>query len=382
MIGTSDAPTAAETALRDQVREFLTETLPAGTFDPGLGMTSPADPAFSAALAERGWIGMSVPERYGGHDATAVDRFIVVEELLRWGAPVTHHWIADRQIAPVLLRYGTEEQKQWFLPRICRAELCFCIGMSEPDAGSDLASVRTRAVRTEGGWRVSGTKVWTSNALCADFMIALCRTGDGARHEGLSRFLVDMRSPGVTITPIPFLDGSREHFAHVVLDDVLVPDNMVVGEIGQGWAQNTSELAFERSGPDRWISTFLLVQEFMRSEPELASSQGGTWFIAEVAAQYWALRRLSLTVARSIDAGQMPSAEAALIKEMGTRFEQDVVTRLRELLDRELLCDVHSAAAPTLFERLLRRAVLHAPSFTIRGGTTEVLRSVIVKAFP
>src|SRR6201997_3892373 len=222
MLVTSAELTTAELDLGEQVRAFLAEKLPRGTFEPGMGMASQVDPAFSAELAERGWVGMAVPARYGGRDATAVDRFVVVEELLRWGAPVGHHWVADRQIAPVLLRFGTEEQKQWILPRICRGELCFCIGMSEPNAGSDLASVRTRAVRREGGWRVTGTKVWTSNAIRADFMIALCRTGDGARHEGLSRFLIDMRSPGVTITPISYLDGSTGHFAEVVLDDVPV----------------------------------------------------------------------------------------------------------------------------------------------------------------
>lgn len=379
MLDTFTELTGAELGLQQRVCTFLHEKLPVGTFEPGLGMASPVDPGFSAALAERGWVGMAVPAQYGGHDATAVDRFVVVEELLRWGAPVAHHWVADRQIAPVLLRYGTEEQKQWFLPRICRAELCFCIGMSEPDAGSDLASVRTRAVRAEGGWRISGTKVWTSNAMRSDFMIALCRSGDGARHEDLSRFLIDMRSPGVTIAPIPYLDGSTDHFAEVVFDDVLVPEEMVIGEIGQGWAQNTTELAFERSGPERWISTFLLVQEFIRAEPELAAGSAGRRWIGEIAAQYWVLRRLSLAVARSIDAGATPAAEAALIKEMGTRFEQDIVTALRELLDRELLCGLRTAAPSPLFDRLLRRAVLDAPSFTIRGGTTEVLRSVAAK---
>ncbi len=379
MLVTAAELTAAELALREQVRTFLADKLPLGTFEPGLGMASQADPAFSAELAERGWVGMAVPGRYGGRDATAVDRFVVVEELLRWGAPVGHHWVSDRQIAPVLLRFGTEEQKQWFLPRICRGELSFCIGMSEPDAGSDLASVRTRAAQHGDGWRVSGTKVWTSNAMRADFMIALCRTGDGARHDGLSRFLIDMRSPGVTITPIPYLDGSTDHFAEVVLDDVAVPGDRVIGEIGRGWAQNTSELAFERSGPDRWISTFLLVQEFIRAEPDLAASPAGTQWIGELTAQYWVLRRLSLAVARSIDAGGTPSAEAALIKEMGTRFEQDVVTALRELLDRELVFGLEPGQSPSLFERLLRRSLLDAPSFTIRGGTTEVLRSVAAK---
>ncbi|SON63935.1 Putative acyl-CoA dehydrogenase FadE17 [Mycobacterium simulans] len=369
--------TAAELELRQRVRAFLAETLPWGTFEPGLGMAAEVNPQFSAALAERGWIGMAVPTRYGGRDATAVDRFVVVEELLRWGAPVGHHWVADRQIAQVLLRYGTEDQKRWLLPRICKGELCFCIGMSEPDAGSDLASVRTRGVRDADGWRVSGVKVWTSNAMRADFMIALCRTGEGERHRGLSRFLIDMRSPGVTVKPIPYLDGSTDHFAEVVLDGVQVPDERVIGEIGQGWTQNAAELAFERSGPDRWISTFLLVQEFIREHPDLASSPEGTRLIGELAAQYWVLRRLSLAVARAIDAGRTPAAEAALIKEMGTRFEQDVVSSLRQLLDRELVYPLDQT--PSLFERLLRRATLDAPSFTIRGGTNEILRSVAAK---
>jgi alkylation response protein AidB-like acyl-CoA dehydrogenase len=377
MVTSPAALTAAELQLRKQVRAFLAETLPWGTFEPGLGMSAEVNPQFSAALAARGWIGMAVPARYGGRDATAVDRFVVVEELLRWGAPVAHHWVADRQIAQVLLRYGTENQKQWLLPRICKGELCFCIGMSEPDAGSDLASVRTRGERDTDGWRVSGVKVWTSNAMRADFMIALCRTGEGERHAGLSRFLIDMRSPGVTVNPIPFLDGSTDHFAEVVLDGVLVADEMVVGDIGQGWAQNAAELAFERSGPDRWISTFLLVQEFIREHPDLAASPEGSRLIGELAAQYWVLRRLSLTVARAIDAGGTPAAEAALIKEMGTRFEQDVVSALRGLLDRELVCDLKPG--PSLFDRLLRRAVLDSPSFTIRGGTNEVLRSVAAK---
>ncbi|GBE66237.1 acyl-CoA dehydrogenase [Mycobacterium sp. MFM001] len=375
MAASPAALTASELQLREQVRAFLAETLPWGTFEPGLGMGAEVSRDFSAALAERGWIGMAVPARYGGRDATAVDRFVVVEELLRWGAPVGHHWVADRQIAPVLLRYGTEEQKRWLLPRICRGELCFCIGMSEPDAGSDLASVRTRGVRDTDGWRVSGTKVWTSNAMYADYMIALCRTGEGERHAGLSRFLIDMHGPGVTVRPIPFLNGSTDHFAEVILDDVAVSDEMVIGEIGQGWAQNASELAFERSGPDRWISTFLLVQEFIRECPDLAASPAGSRLIGELAAQYWVLRRLSLAVARAIDAGGTPAAEAALIKEMGTRFEQDVVGSLRELLDHELVC----GPEPSLFEGLLRRAVLESPSYTIRGGTNEILRSVAAK---
>ena len=142
--------TGAERALQGEVREFLASELPPGSYERGLGMGAAKDRVFSRKLAERGWVGMALPSEYGGGDRSAMDRFVVVEELLRWGAPVGHHWVADRQTGPTILRYGTEEQKRRFLPAIARAEVSFSIGMSEPDSGSDLASVTTKAVpRTE-----------------------------------------------------------------------------------------------------------------------------------------------------------------------------------------------------------------------------------------
>ena len=173
--------TEGELELQREVRAFLAAELPRGTFTPGLGMGARRDRAFSAKLAQRGWLGMALPARYGGHDRSAVERFVVTEELLRWGAPVGHHWVADRQTGPVINRFGTEEQKQRFLPAICRGELSFAIGMSEPEAGSDLAAVRTRATRVDGGWVVNGTKVWTSGAHESDWFVVLCRTGDARR---------------------------------------------------------------------------------------------------------------------------------------------------------------------------------------------------------
>jgi len=241
--------TEVELALQREVREFLAAELPRGSSTPGLGMNAGRDPAFSRRLAQRGWVGMALPRRYGGGDRSAVERFVVVEELLRWGAPVGHHWVADRQTGPVINRFGTEAQKERFLPPICRGELSFSIGMSEPDSGSDLASVQTRATRVEGGWLLGGTKIWTSGAHVNDWFIVLCRTSDEPdRHQGLSQLLVDLRSKGLRVNPIRFLDGT-EHFNEVVLSDVFVPDDLVLGEVGQGWAQNTSELAHERGGP-------------------------------------------------------------------------------------------------------------------------------------
>ena len=365
--------TSEELKLQAEVRSFLEAELPRGTFHPGLGMAAPRDRAFSRKLAERGWIGMTLPARYGGHDRGAVDRFVVTEELLRWGAPVGHHWIADRQTGPVINRFGSEEQKQRFLPAICRGEVSFAIGMSEPEAGSDLAAVRTRATKTDGGWVLSGTKVWTSGAHHSDWFVVLCRTGeDDDRHRGLSQLIVDLHSDGIKISPIPFLTGAHD-FNEVVLEEVFVPEELLLGEIGQGWAQNTSELAYERGGPERWLSTYLVFEEFLRAAgPELG--ERGLMFIGQTTARWWALRRLSLSVARMIDTGEAPAVQSALVKEMATRFEQDLLYGILELVDREPWPGVADPLG-----RLLAEAILSAPSFTIRGGTNEILRSVAAK---
>jgi alkylation response protein AidB-like acyl-CoA dehydrogenase len=365
-----------ERSLQREVRDFLATELPRGSFTPGLGMNSAKDPAFSQKLAARGWVGMALPREYGGHDRSAVDRFIVVEELLRWGAPVGHHWTADRQSGVQIAHFGTEDQKTRFLPAICRGELSFSIGMSEPDSGSDLASISTRATRAEGGWLLSGTKVWTTGAHVHDWAIVLCRTTPAPevddRRVGLSQMLVDLHSPGVDARPIPFLDGTFD-FCEVVLDEVFVPDDLVLGMPGAGWKQNMSELVFERGGPDRWLSTYLVVEEFLR-DYAAALDDGALELLGDAAAHYWVLHNLSLSLARSIDAGAAPAVEASLLKEMGTRFEQDVLNAVLALVDLE-----PNLVPRSSFERLLVSSTLAAPSFTIRGGTNEILRSVVSK---
>jgi alkylation response protein AidB-like acyl-CoA dehydrogenase len=252
-------PRVAE--LRARVRAFLAEERAAGSWTPRADVwLSGWDERFSAELGSRGWLGMTIPTEYGGHGGSPLDRYAVTEELLAAGAPVAAHWIADRQIAPTLLRFGTEAQRRRYLPGIAAGTVYFAIGMSEPDAGSDLAAVRTRADRVAGGWELTGTKVWTSGAHHAHAFFALARSAPrdaGNRHAGLSQFIVELDSPGVQIRPIPLLTGAH-HFNEVVFDRVFVPDELVLGEIGAGWRQVTSELAFERSGPERFLSTFPL----------------------------------------------------------------------------------------------------------------------------
>ncbi|SEL04683.1 Acyl-CoA dehydrogenase [Blastococcus sp. DSM 46786] len=367
--------TPAEESLRAEVRDFLAAELPAD-HRPALGFAGRYDPDFSRKLAARGWVGMAIPPEYGGHGRSAVERFVVAEELLAAGAPIGAHFVADRQTGPTLLHFGTEEQRRRFLPGIAAGEIYFSLGMSEPDSGSDLASVRTRATRVDGGWTVTGTKVWTSEAHRNHFFAVLCRTSpmeEGRKHAGLSQLIVDLHADGVTISPIPYLDGSH-HFNEVALEDVFVPDDMVLGEIGSGWQQVTSELAYERSGPDRWLSTFPVLREFVREGAGKAVADDEATVIGRLAARAWAIRALSLSVARALDAGEVPAIEAALVKEVGTRFEQDLVEALRGAAETEV-----DQGTGTLFQQLLAEAVLTSPSYTLRGGTTEILRSVAAK---
>ena len=232
------------------------------------------DREFSREVGKRGWIGMTWPAAYGGGERSALERYVVLEEMLAVGAPVGAHWIGDRQSGPLILRLGTEEQRREFLPRIIRGELAFAIGLSEPDSGSDLASLRTRAEKVPGGWRINGRKVWTTNAHRCDFMIALLRTGPRPGPQGAAPGAepVPGRSagcPGITIRPILDLVG-EEGFNEITFDDVFVPDSMLVGTEGQGWEQATAELAFERAGPERYLSSLPLLTaalDDLRAEP-------------------------------------------------------------------------------------------------------------------
>ncbi|MFG2013632.1 acyl-CoA dehydrogenase family protein [Actinomadura geliboluensis] len=359
-------PRAAE--LRAQVREFLARTPFTARCDSWL---TGADPAFSRRLGERGWLGMTLPERYGGHGRSPLERFVVIEELLAAGAPVGAHWIADRQTGPSILAHGTEEQKNRFLPAIARGECFFAIGMSEPDSGSDLASVRTRAERDGDGWRLHGTKVWTSGAHLAHAILVLARSaprGDD-RHAGLTQFIVPLPDERVAVRPIRGLSGEH-HFNEVVLDGVRVPDSMVLGRVGDGWRQVTAELAYERSGPERLLSTFLLV----RLLHGRADGPAARRTLGRLTARLWALRQASLGVAGALDAGLTPDVPAALVKDLGTRFEREVIEAVREHAGVE-----PDPASPDPLARALAESVVQAPGFTLRGGTNEILRGIVAR---
>lgn len=363
-----DLPALA-TALRAEVREFLGRALQPDLL-PNSDFNAGESAVFSKALADHGWIGMTWPAEYGGGQRSFLERYVVTEELLSAGAPVSAHWIADRQSGPLLLKFGTEAQRQRFLPAITRGECFFSIGMSEPDSGSDLASIRTSATAVDGGWLLNGSKIWTSGAHMNHYMVTLVRTeppGEN-RHAGMSQFIVDINDANVTVKGIENLSGEAD-FNQVFFDDVFIPDELVVGEPGNGWEQVMSELGYERSGPERFLSAFRVLVEFVR---DIHGSAGADQeaLVGRLIAHLVTLRRMSISVAGMLEEGKLPNTEAALVKDLGNTYERLVPELLR----------LHLPDQPSArLVNTLNQCILHAPSFTLRGGTREILRGVIAR---
>ena len=321
-----------EQQLRQQVREFLKQH---GDFKDSnvIDSWSVCDPEFSRSLAAKGWLGMTWPTEYGGGGRSYLERYVVIEELLAAGAPVGAHWVADRQSGPLLLKFGTQEQRESFLPKVVKGECFFAIGMSEPNSGSDLASIKTRAERVEGGWIVNGSKIWTSWAHVCHQMITLCRTAPPSdnRHAGLSQFIVDLKAEGITIRPIVTLAGEK-HFNEIFFDNVFVADNRVVGKLNEGWSQVMAELAFERSGPERFLSSYQLLEAAIRVLRQANLSQHAETIIGQYVARLMVLRQMSLSVANQLQEGKLPVNEASVVKDLGTSFEQELPEAIRLIL--------------------------------------------------
>src|SRR5213083_2786134 len=319
--------------LRTEVRAFLADEIAAGTFDPGDPRHGDLhNPELSRRIGARGWIGMTWPKKYGGHERSFLERYVVTEEMRVANAPTRRFFVADRQSGPVLLKYAPENIKMDILPRICRGEVCFAIGMSEPNSGSDLFAAKTKATKTEGGWLINGTKIWTSNAHIADYMIGLFRTSPPTkenRRHGLTQFLIDMKAPGITVNPIYQMTGLHD-FNEVVFTDAFMPDDHVLGEVDGAWKQATSELAYERSGPERFLETFYVLIELVRVLGEKPDTRGAEG-LGRLVAQVHALRRMSVSVAGMLHAGKEPVVEAAIVKDVGTIWEQRLPHKARDL---------------------------------------------------
>jgi acyl-CoA dehydrogenase len=364
-------------ALRAEVREFIREEIAAGTFDPHQGVTYPGyNPEFSRKVGAKAWIGLTWPKKYGGHERSFLERYVVTEEFRVVNAPVGLHFTADRQSGPMLLKYANERIKLDILPRITRGECCFCIGMSEPNSGSDLFAANVRATKCDGGFKVRGAKVWTTAAHRADYMIGLFRTSPATkenRRHGLTQFLVDMKTPGIKVNPIANMAGQHE-FNEVVFDDAFVPEDHVLGEIDAAWKQATSELAYERSGPERFLETSYMLFELIRvlgTEPDVRGLDG----IGRLVAQLHTLRRMSVSVNGMLQAGKEPVLEGSIVKDVGTVWQQQLPHKARDLaafIDGDKVDRAR-------FDHLLAHATTVVPKLTIQGGTSEVLRGIIAR---
>jgi alkylation response protein AidB-like acyl-CoA dehydrogenase len=248
--------------------------------------------------------------------------------------------------------------------------------MSEPNSGSDLASVRTRATRTDSGWTLDGQKIWTTNAHHCQYMIALVRTSGTLqdRQKGLSQLIVDLSLPGVTIRPIQDQSGDS-HFCEVFFEEVQLAPEALIGKEGEGWAQVTAELAFERSGPERLYSSIVLFDEwlaFVRTRHGRTTS--AVRLAGKILGQLAPLRAMSIAVTGKLAAGESPVVEAALVKDQGTSLEQ--------LIPAAIADDLYSREphqVPLELLRTLDYVIQVAPSFSLRGGTRDILRGMIAR---
>ena len=363
-------------SLRFEVRGFISECINNNEFVPAPdSWVFAADPEFSRKLGSKGWLGMSFPKKYGGNERTALERYVVTEELLASGAPVAAHWIADRQSGSQILRYGTEKQKSSIIPKISSGECFFAIGMSEPDSGSDLASVKTKATKTVAGWSLEGRKIWSTGAHLCNYMIVLARTGPPSeknRHEGLSQFLVDLSLPNVNIKGIPDMTGQR-HFNETLFDNVQLSEDSLLGEEGKGWSQVVGELALERSGPERFLSHFTLLDRFI-NEFRNKLLKSGSNIIGKLIAELQTLRRMSFSIASMLQNGESPETQAAFVKELGNKFEKTMIETLREFSNIIPLYQW-----PNQLQNLFEDATLRIPSNSLRGGTTEIMKGIIAR---
>ena len=364
-------------AFRAEIREFLAREMPRPyAAELKANCWTVFDAGFSRRLGERGWIGLTWPRQYGGHERSPIERYVLSEELLAAGAPVGAHWIGDRQTAPAILRYGSEAQKQRHVPRIARGEAFCCIGMSEPNSGSDLASVRTRAERLpDGRWKINGQKIWTTLAHRSHLIIVLARTSpadDKNRHAGLSQFLLEFDTPGIRVRPIVDL-VCAEHFNEIFFEDCIVDADCLLGAEGRGWQQVTAELSLERSGPERYLSSIALFFELLRVVGP-TPSESVRQAIGRMTAEIWALRQMSLSVAGQLARGDDPYTEAAIVKDLGNSFEQALPSLVQSLADEGVRLEQDSD-----FARTLGLLLQVSPSFSMRGGTREILRGIIAR---
>ncbi len=377
--------TDAQIAFRKEVADFLQDEISKGLWKPACdAWIQGQDPSFTKRVAAKGWIGLSWPKELGGQGRSAVDRMIMTEEMLRYGAPAACHWFADRQIGNAILHYGTDMQKKEWLPIIMRGEAYVGLGLSEPDAASDLASIKTKATETEDGYIIDGQKVWTSCAKYMNYIYLVARTDPTApKHRGISEFFFSTKLPGVTLTPTIDITGS-EAWCETFLDQVKIPKTSLIGERNKGFYQVVNQLDFERAGLERLMGNYPLYdalikycKETKRNGQPLCKDSAVRSKLAQLQVEFEVGRLLTYRVALVIDEGRAPNTEASMAKAYSTSFEQHLAMLAMDILGlygslvEESKYEVLSGMAPASF--------LASKGYSLQAGTSEILRNIFAQ---
>jgi alkylation response protein AidB-like acyl-CoA dehydrogenase len=372
-------------SLRKEVRSFLEDELKKGNFkthcDAWMGGYSRE---FSKKMGEKGWIGYCWPKDHCGQGKSYIDRLVITEEIVRYGAPAAFHWFADRQMGPSIIRHGTKEQQDFFLLRIVRGELCFGIGMSEPEAGCDLASLRTKAVLDGDNYVINGQKVWTSGAQHIDYIYLVARTDQEApKHKGISEFIIDMKTPGIDVRPLIDMTGGH-HYNEVFFDNVRIPKTTMVGGLNKGFYQIAQQLDYERSGVERLMTNYPLLEDIIKYVKEtkhfdqpISKEINIRQSVADLVVSFEAGRLLTYRVAWIMDQGKLPTTEAALAKAFSTSFEQQLAQVATQIPGLYGTLREGSKGVPTAFRDAPTESHIFSPAYTIQGGTNEILRNII-----
>jgi len=370
--------TEEQNKFRQEVRNFLEDEIKKGYWEPACdAWIQGFDPGFSKRVAQRGWIGLTWPKEYGGQGLSYIDRLILTEEMLRYGAPAACHWFADRQIGGSIVTYGTDEQKRELLPKIIAGEAYIGLGMSETEAGCDLASLQTRAIEDGDNYIINGQKTWTSGGSFVNYFYLLARTDPEApKHRGISEFIIPADLPGTNRIPMIDITGT-EAWNDVFFDEVRVPKKCLIGEKNRGFLQALQQLDYERSGMERLMGNYPLFDAIVQFTKENKLSQKPVIRnkLAQLQIEFEVGRLLIYRVALVMDEGRAPNREAAMSKAYSTAFEQRLANAAMEVLGPygQLVSD--SKLAP--IRGLAVHSYLGSKGYSLQAGTSEILKNIL-----
>jgi alkylation response protein AidB-like acyl-CoA dehydrogenase len=393
-------PPEAE-AFRKEIRAWLEANLPEGWFEPGFKLDAQAKAEFQTEwtkkLFEGGWICASWPAEYGGKGLSTMESVVLAEEFHKAGAPLRADFFGDTLVGPTILQWGTEEQKQYFLPKILTGQIAWCQGFSEPDAGSDLASLKTTAELDGDEWVVNGQKIWTTQGFIADYIFILCRTDkEASKHKGISYLLCPMKQEGVEVRPIEQVDGSAE-FSEVFFTNARCPKDNVVGGVNNGWNVAMTTLGFERgtsatTGYRRFEKELEVVIEKARAngtidDPTVRQELARAWSKVQIM-RVNGLRTLTAIVQNKKDFGV--AALGATNKMFWSEYHQQVMNLAIDILgpegqiltgDPSVEESIPGYGARRTSARypasVLQSSFFFSRSETIWGGTSQIQRNIV-----